>query len=229
MADTQNSTKGNWTSAQAYVISILCLVTGVALGYIARGSASKHAAVTSESTIQTPGVPASIGTAPPLAPQAPAPEQMRQIADAQAGPLLAQLKSTPNDPDLLYRIGNIYYDAQQYPEAVNYYESCVKLNPKATDVRTDMATAYHFMGQADRAIEEYDKVLKIDSKHANALFNEGMVKWEDKKDLNGAIVAWKRLLETNPDYPQRERIQTLIAQAQQHLNLKPVSNDKSAN
>ena len=112
-------------------------------------------------------------------------------------------------------------------DAVKYYESCLKINPKATDVRTDMATAYHFMGESDLALKEYNEVLKVDSKHANALFNEGMVKWEDKKDMSGAIVAWKRLLETNPNYPQRDRIQSLIAQAEQHLNLKPVSTEKS--
>jgi len=63
------------------------------------------------------------------------------------------------------------------------------IDPKATDVRTDMATAYHFMGQTDRALEEYDQVLKVDSKHANALFNTGMVKWQDKQDMKGAVAA----------------------------------------
>ena len=91
------------------------------------------------------------------------------MADAQAEPLLAQLKTTPNDADLLYKIGNLYYDAQQYPQAVKFYESCLKINPKATDVRTDMATAYHFMGESDLALKEYNEVLKVDSKHANAL------------------------------------------------------------
>jgi tetratricopeptide (TPR) repeat protein len=93
----------------------------------------------------------------------------------------------------------------------------LKIDPKATDVRTDMATAYHLMGQSDRAIQEYEAVLQVDGKHANALFNEGMVKWQDKKDMNGAIVSWKRLLEAHPDYAQRERVEQLIAQAQQHL------------
>ncbi len=74
----------------------------------------------------------------------------------------------------------------------------MKIDPKATDVRTDLGTAYHLMGQPDRAISEYDEVLKVDGKHANALFNEGMVKWQDKMDMNGAVAAWKHLLETNP-------------------------------
>jgi len=66
-------------------------------------------------------------------------------------------------------------------------------------------------------------VLKIDSKHANALFNEGMVKWQVKADLNGAIASWKRLLEVHPDYPQRDRVEQLIAQAAQHPTMQPHS------
>jgi tetratricopeptide (TPR) repeat protein len=151
------------------------------------------------------------------------------MADTQAQPLLAQLKSEPNNAELLYKIGNVYYDAQQYPDSVKYYESSLKIDPKATDVRTDLGTAYHLMGQPDRAISEYDEVLKVDGKHANALFNEGMVKWQDKMDLNGAVAAWKRLLETNPNYPQRDNVQRLIAQAEQHLSLKSgMKTDKPA-
>ena len=139
------------------------------------------------------------------------------MADTQAQPLLQQLKSDAKNPTLLYQIGNLYYDAQQYPEAVKYYEQSLNLDPNATDVRTDMATAYHLMGQSDRAIQEYESVLKIDGKHANALFNEGMVKWQDKKDMNGAIASWKRLLEVHPDYAQRDKVEQLIAHAEQHL------------
>jgi cytochrome c-type biogenesis protein CcmH/NrfG len=80
------------------------------------------------------------------------------------------------------------------------------------------------MGQSDRALQEYDQVLKIDSSHANALFNTGMVKWQDKQDMKGAIVAWKRLLETNPQYPQRDKVQKLIAEAEQHLSLQTAAN-----
>jgi cytochrome c-type biogenesis protein CcmH/NrfG len=216
MAENENSSTGQWTSTQAYVLSVICLLVGVAVGYLARGSASPQtAAVQAQAATQ-----AGMGSAP----QAPSPEQMRQMAEAEAAPLIAQLKSDPNNSDLLYKVGNIYYDAQQYADAVNYYERCLKLNPKATDVRTDMATAYHFMGKTDRALQEYGEVLKIDGTHANALFNTGMVKWQDKQDMSGAIVAWKRLLETNPQYAQRDKVQKLIAQAEQHLSMQKTAN-----
>ena len=206
---------GQWTSTQAYVLSVICLLVGVAIGYLARGSAAPPNNASSQARMD-PGeaLPAS-GAA-----QQPTPDQLRHIADTQAEPLLKQLKSDPKNSALLYQIGNLYYDAQLYQEAVKYYQQSLEIDPKGTDVRTDMATAYHLMGQPDRAIQEYDAVLKIDGKHANALFNEGMVKWQDKTDLSGAINSWKRLLEAHPDYAQRDKVEKLIAQAEQHLTVK---------
>jgi cytochrome c-type biogenesis protein CcmH/NrfG len=231
MTDTKTSTSSQWTSTQAYVISVICLLVGVVFGYLLRGSAPTQAAApvnAAQAQVIGSGVPTAGPSAMGGAAQ-PTPQQLRQMADTQAQPLLAQLKSDPNNAQLLYKIGNLYYDAQQYPDAVTYYESSLKIDPKATDVRTDLGTAYHLMGQPDRAISEYDEVLKVDGKHANALFNEGMVKWQDKMDLNGAVAAWKRLLETNPDYPQRDNVQHLIAQAQQHQSLKSAAKtDKPA-
>jgi tetratricopeptide (TPR) repeat protein len=209
----QGKGTGEWTSTQAYVLSVICLLVGVAVGYLVRGSAPSadnpvQARAAAEAALSSaPGTQSTV-------------EQLRQMADTQAQPLLKQLESDPKNSALLYQIGNFYYDAQQYPEAVKYYGQSLEIDPRATDVRTDMATAYHLMGQPERAIQEYDAVLKIDGKHANALFNEGMVKWQDKKDLNGAIASWKRLLEVHPDYPQRDNVEKLIAQAEQHLTMK---------
>lgn len=210
----QGKGSGEWTSTQAYVLSVICLLVGVAVGYLVRGSApSTDNTTQARAAAPETALASAQGTQPTL-------EQLRQMADTQAQPLLKQLESDPKNSALLYQIGNFYYDAQQYSEAVKYYEQSLKIDPRARDVRTDMATAYHLMGQPDRAIQEYDAVLKIDGKHANALFNEGMVKWQDKKDLNGAIASWKRLLEVHPDYAQRDNVEKLIAQAEQHLTMK---------
>ncbi len=46
-----------------------------------------------------------------------------------AEPLLAQLKSNPNDFDTLDKIGNLYYDSQAYPQAIDYYEKALAVQP----------------------------------------------------------------------------------------------------
>ena len=218
MTESRHSTRpdAQWTSTQAYVLSLICLLVGVAVGYLVRGSApASPAAITQARAGATEASPASLAAA-----SEPTTEQLRQMADTRARPLLKQRENDPKNSALLYQIGNLYYDAQQYPEAVKYYEESLEIDPKATDVRTDMATAYHLMGQPDRAIQEYDAVLKIDGKHVNALFNEGMVKWQDKMDVKGAIRSWRRLLEAHPDFAQRDKVEKLIAQAEQHLTRK---------
>jgi cytochrome c-type biogenesis protein CcmH/NrfG len=161
--------------------------------------------------------------------QAPTPEQMKHMADVQAQPLLDQLKSSPNDASLLYKVGSVYYDAQIFPEAIRYYEQSAKINPKALDVRTDLATAYYYAGDTDRSLSEFDEVLKLDSKFANALFNQGMIRWQAKMDIKGAVESWKKLLQTNPNYENRNQVENLIAKAEQHASMKPgTKTDKPA-
>src|SRR5579883_261016 len=219
MSTAQTNSSAPGLGVTSYVIAVICLALGIAIGYFARAGSSPAVAA-------QPLQPAAAQTAQM---QQPTPEQMRHMADKQAEPLLASLKQNPNDADALYKVGNIYYDTQQFPEAVKYYESALKIQPKALDTRTDMATAYYFMGDADRAIAEFDEVLKQNPSHANALFNEGMVKWEGKGDINGAIAAWKKLLASNPNYSKREQVQKLIAKAEAHTRMAPgTTTDKPA-
>ncbi|HVZ17785.1 MAG TPA: tetratricopeptide repeat protein [Terriglobales bacterium] len=208
---------GNWTSTQAYLLAIICLVAGVAIGYLLRGSESQAPAPTAASLPADQGGAGGIGASATQ----PTPEQMRHMADKKAEPLLAQLKSNPNDPKLLYDIGNIYYDTQQFPEAIKYYEQSLSIDPKADDVRTDMAVAYFYSDDVDKALSELDVVLKQNPAHTNALFNQGMIRWKGKMDITGAIASWKKLLQVNPNYERRTEVEAFIAQAEKHANMKP--------
>ena len=215
-----SSDNGTWTSLQAYTLAVVCLLVGVAAGYLLRGSGSSAAVPAAEvAQPASGGMPQGRGGAG--ASTQPSPEQMKDMADKQAAPLLAELKSKPNDPALLANVGNVYYDAQQFKDATNYYEQSLKADPKNFDVRTDMATAYFYLGDADRAIAEFNTVLKDDPKRAQTLFNLGMVKWEGKGDTEGAIEAWEKLLKDNPDYPDRQRVEQAISRAKQHSNMAP--------
>ena len=219
----ETSSSANGLGTASYVIAAICLGLGICIGYLVRGGPTQQPTTATATT--SAAAPAGMTAMQ----QQPTADQMKHMADKQAEPLLASLKQNANDPEVLYKIGNIYYDTRQFPEAVKYYEQSLKLKPAAADIRTDMATAYYFMGDADRAIAEFDEVLKQNPKHANALFNEGMVKWEGKGDISGAIVSWKKLLASNPDYPKREQVENLIAKAEAHTKMAPgTKTDKPA-
>jgi cytochrome c-type biogenesis protein CcmH/NrfG len=144
--------------------------------------------------------------------QAASPEALAKAAE----PLLAQLKTDPNNFEVLVKLGNTYYDGQAYPQSIEYYEKALKIQPNNPDVRTDLGTSYWYTGDPDKALANFQKSLSIRPNHAGTLFNVGIVEWQGKKDPKAAVVAWEKLLATNPDYPQKEQVQMLIERAKMH-------------
>jgi len=218
MPEKTQKTSTEWSQAQVYGFAVICLVVGIAVGYLLRGSSPVPAA-SAPVAGQASQVPPNAGGATGNAQVAS--EQLKHMADTQAEPVLAQLAATPNDPALLAQAGNIYYDAQQFKDAVNYYVRALQRDPDNTNVRTDMATAYWYLGDPDRAITEFDRVLKKEPNKTNALFNRGIVRWQGKMDIKGAVADWEALLKADPQFPQRPAVEQLIAQAKQHANIKP--------
>jgi TPR repeat protein len=223
--DTKNNTITGFSTVQAYTLAVITLVIGIAVGYFARGSAAPVVADNVQASApvamgagasgmssnplggaQLPG----IGSTQPQ--QQSSPEMLAKAAE----PMLVQLKSNPNDFDTLQKLGNLYYDGQQYPQAIEYYEKALSAQPNNADVRTDLGTSYWYMGNADKAIASFEKALAIRPNHPGTLFNLGIVKWQGKKDPKGAVVAWEKLLQTNPDYPQKDQVEMLIERAKMH-------------
>ena len=218
-ADNNNGNP-SFTNVQAYSLAVITLAIGIAVGHFARGSAPIS---TPADTAQTASPPAGMGNGAMGSAQLPGIGTMQQqqgpspemIAKA-AEPLLAQLKTNPSDFDTLVKLANLYYDSQAYPQAIEYYEKAVSIQPNNPDVRTDLGTSYWYTGDADKAIANFEKALAIRPNHPGTLFNLGIVRWQGKKDPKGAIVAWEKLLQTNPDYPQKDQVQMLIERAKMH-------------
>jgi len=205
-----------WTSVQAYVLAVICLLVGIAGGWLIRGSQSPAAAGTETASAPAPApAMANPGT------QTPSPAEMQKMADTQAGPLLEKLKAYPNNAGLLANIGNVYYDAQQFATAIDYYQRALKVEPANAGVRTDMATAYWYTGNADTAIVEFQKSLSYEPNKANTLFNLGIVEWQGKMDIDKAVAIWQKLLDTNPNYEGKDKVLELMAQAKKHSGVKP--------
>jgi cytochrome c-type biogenesis protein CcmH/NrfG len=195
-------------------MAVFCLVFGVMLGYLLRGSSPPNPSTTilpTPSTQAGTGIPSLLGSSPMT--QTGTGPQSKITLDAVAAPMIEALKKDPSDFDTLVKAGNLYYDGQAYSEAIQYYDKALKLRPAVVEVRTDMGTAYWYSGNADRALAEFSQSLKLQPGHAPTLFNLGIVRWQGKNDGPGAVAAWEELLQKNPGYPEREKVQQLIAQA----------------
>jgi cytochrome c-type biogenesis protein CcmH/NrfG len=203
------SAVGAWTGRQAYLLAAFCLLLGVALGYLFRGSASPAAAQAAASTTTQQGSG--------FQKQQPDPNAQAALTQA-AAPLLEAVNKDPNDFDSLVKLGDLFYDGKQFPSAIQYYERALVIHPENPDVRTDMGTAYWYTGDAEKALASMETSLKYRPGHPQTLFNLGWVRWQGKQDPKGAIEAWQQLLKANPDYPQRQQVEQYIAKAKEHAS-----------
>jgi Tfp pilus assembly protein PilF len=212
MSNPQPTSAMQWTRERAALLALVCLLAGAAGGWFI-------AAMRSPASISSAprSSPVAAASQPPVSsPAQLAPAQLKQMADSQAAPLLQKLASDPASPGLLTSIGNLYYDAQQYPVAVDYYARALRLHPSDASVRTDMGTAFWYMGNSDRAIAEFNRALAYVPDNPNTLFNLGLVRWKGKNDPQGARTAWERLLATAPAYPQKSQVEQMLAELNTH-------------
>ena len=213
--DTNNSSAKQWTRPRALALMAVCLLVGIAGGWAIRGTRLPAKTQTAKTT----GLPVAAATSANSAPHAPSPDQLKTMADNQAAPLIAKLNADPKNLDLLTSIGNLYYDAQQYPVAVNYYGRVLAMKPSDAAVRTDLATALWYLGDADKAIVEFNTALKYAPSNPNTLFNLGLVKWQGKHDSAGAIADWKKLLAANPDYASRDQVEKMLSDVEKQAKV----------
>jgi len=199
------SLQRQWTSRQALILVTLCLAAGITGGWLVRGlQKTPQSSLAQRPSLSSVAVPASSSPSPTS-------QSLREIADTQAASLLAKLSADPSNPDTLASIANLYYDAQQYPVAVDYYSRSLQSRPSDASVRTDMATAYWYMGNAEEAIAQFNQALVFAPTNPNTLFNLGLVKWQGKHDGPAAIALWKKLLESNPNYEQKDKVLQMLS------------------
>jgi cytochrome c-type biogenesis protein CcmH/NrfG len=123
-----------WTDIQACLLAVFCLALGLALGYLFRGSASPAATVQAATSANS-----SMSQRKATKEQV-TPEQQKAMVEHAVAPLLATLKTSPNDFKTIVQLANLYYDGQQYPGAVKYYQLAVQSQPTNADLLTDLGT-----------------------------------------------------------------------------------------
>jgi tetratricopeptide (TPR) repeat protein len=142
---------------------------------------------------------------PPVAASAPAPSNVAPAAaldESKVRTAVAQAEKEPSNPEPRVQLGNMYFDAEKYDEAIRWYGEALKLSPRDVNVSTDLGVSYYYSNQPDKALAQFDESLKIDPKHAKTLLNVGVVRAFGKQDLAGAEEAWQQVLQIAPDSPE---------------------------
>ena len=136
------------------------------------------------------------------APQQAGPPQPAPIDPARVSALQDVAAKNPKDAQSRVQLGNLFFDGEQYPQAITWYEQALALNPNDTNVSTDLGVAYYYTNQPDRALKQFDHSLSLDPKHIKTLLNIGIVRAFGKQDLAGAGKAWQQVVDLAPNSPE---------------------------
>jgi tetratricopeptide (TPR) repeat protein len=185
---------------ESVVYAIAGVFFGLIVGWII---GSQQTAMTPRASVQAP-----VESAPPPAaqssgpPGAPAPAVLDQTK-VQALQTVAE--KDPKNSVARAQLGNLYYDAGRYPDAIKWYGESLALNPKDVDVSTDLGVAYYYNNDPDRAVTQLERSLQLNPSHTKTLLNLGVVKAFGKQDLKGATEVWRKLVEIAPQSPEGQQ------------------------
>jgi tetratricopeptide (TPR) repeat protein len=70
---------------------------------------------------------------------------------------------------------------------------------------------YRKVGWYDKALVNFEKAQKLDSKHLQSLYNMGIVYAVDMKQPEKAAPIWKRYLQMDPNSPTAMQIKSMMA------------------
>jgi superkiller protein 3 len=118
------------------------------------------------------------------------------LATVVGGSALAEEQASPAED--YFRLGNEYYNAKLYDNAVEQYERCVELKPDYKEAWYNLGIAYSKLKKFKAETGAYRKAVELDPRYAKALYNLA-VAYEDANQLEDALEAYKRVVEVTPD------------------------------
>jgi len=189
---------------ESVALGVAGVLFGFLTGWIIGAQQARPAAVPAPAAAAAaPAAPA--GSGGPAAPAEPA-----KLDQARIDVLRKRAADNPRDAAVRAEIGNLYFDAERYAEAITWYEASLGLDPKQVDVSTDLGVGYYYANQADRALAQFERSLQIQPKHTKTMLNIGVVRAFGKQDLNGAAAIWQQVVDIAPESREGQAAKRMI-------------------
>ena len=151
--------------------------------------------------------------APPAQPQAQAPRLGGQsgtapavLDDARVRALTSAAEQRPQDAAVRVELGNAYFDAERFADAVKWYEEALKRRPEERQ-RQHRSRRLLLLHEPARPRDRAVRALADDrtASTSKTLLNMGIVRAFGKQDLKGAAEAWQQVIALAPDSTRAAR------------------------
>lgn len=160
---------------------------------------------------KTADKPASTaGTQGSSGPQAGAPVNHTSIIISD---LQARLKEKPNDPELLTRLGDTYFETKQFSESAAYYKKAIEIKPGEADLYNDLGLSLHYVGNSAEGLRYIEEGLKKNPYHQRMWLTKGFIMAYGMGDLDGARAAWDKAKSISPESQVGKAASDFLAQS----------------
>jgi tetratricopeptide (TPR) repeat protein len=146
--------------------------------------------------------------------------------------LLKAIKNKADDqPEINFRIGQLYYEKKDYLNAINFFEKAVSLKSDFIEAREYLGDIYDRRGNADKAVENYMSVVRVNPNNLHAQFELG-INYSKQKEYDKMILAYKKAISIDPSFADahynlgmayfyRNMYEDAITEFQTAIKLKP--------
>jgi tetratricopeptide (TPR) repeat protein len=124
------------------------------------------------------------------------------------------IKKNPLQPTMISNLGNALLELGRAEESIDYFERAIKLQPKDhPEVYYNLGRAFRIAKDFDKAINSYEKALKIDTHHIPSFLNLGFL-YNELKQYPLAINCFNEGIKIQP-----KNIQLIYNRGVSYLNL----------
>ena len=124
------------------------------------------------------------------------------------------IKKNPLQPKMISNLGNALLELSRVKESIEYFERAIKLQPyDSPEVYYNLGRAFRMSKDFDKAIDSYQKAIKIDAHHIPSFLNLGFL-YNELKQYQLAINLFNDGIKIQP-----KNIQLIYNRGVSYLNL----------
>lgn len=120
--------------------------------------------------------------------------------EAKVAEYMAALQANPKDATALWNLGNVYFDAQDYANALKFYTKLTAVSPTDANVWIAAGAAAFNGGDDQAAFEDWTKATQVDPKNVEAHYNLGFwyLSQQPSQELK-AKAEWETVVKMAPE------------------------------
>ncbi|KUK11693.1 MAG: Uncharacterized protein XD50_0160 [Clostridia bacterium 41_269] len=141
-----------------------------------------------------------------------------------------KLKEKPKDVEILWNLGNAYYDlgvrkliedkeinegTENLKKSLEVYEKAAEISPNDAKIWGQAAGAAYYVGDMEKAEKYYKKTLSLEPQSVDMRINYGQFLLYGKNDIAGAKAQWKEALSFAKNKSTREALEAMLEQVEE--------------